>query len=146
MLHALDVAEYILTLVPDEEGEVITNLKLQKLVYYAQGFSLVLHGQPLFEEAIEAWAHGPVVPELYQHYKQYENQPIPRPDELDYSKYDEETKKLLDEVYEVYGQYSASGLLRLTHEEPPWKDTPRGGVISHAAMKEFFQTQITADP
>jgi len=146
MLRALDVAEYVLLLALEEVGEVITNLKLQKLVYYAQGFCLALRGHPLFEETIEAWEHGPVIPELYEHYKKYENEPIPKPTELNYSKFDDETRELLNEVYKVYGQYSASGLRTLTHEESPWEDTQRGKVISHELMRDFFATQIINEP
>jgi uncharacterized phage-associated protein len=68
-MKAQDVAEYFLTLVDDEAGDSLSNLKLQKLVYYAQGFHLALTEKPLFDEAIEAWEHGPVVPGLYHKLK-----------------------------------------------------------------------------
>src|SRR5450631_518283 len=60
MLTARAVADYFLSLVDEEAGDSLSNLKLQKLVYYAQGFSLALTGKRLFDEAIEAWEHGPV--------------------------------------------------------------------------------------
>ena len=60
---AFDVANYFLSI---PEYEDLTNLKLQKLVYYAQGIHLAIYGKPLFNEAIKAWEHGPVVPELYR--------------------------------------------------------------------------------
>ena len=59
MIAALDAAKYLLTLDEREEGDVTSNLKLQKLLYYAQGLHLVLHDAPLFGERIEAWQHGP---------------------------------------------------------------------------------------
>ena len=51
--------------------ELITNLKLQKLLYYAQGCVMALTDEPLFDEDIQAWEHGPVVPEIYHKYKSY---------------------------------------------------------------------------
>lgn len=65
MLTANDIAKYFLALSNNEEsGELISNLKLQKLLHYAQGFYLALYDQPLFHEPIEAWAHGAVIPDF----------------------------------------------------------------------------------
>lgn len=129
----------------DEIGENITNLKLQKLVYYAQGFSLVLSGGPLFDEPIVAWVHGPVVPVLYSNYREHGGKPIPTRDGFDPAMIDSETRDLLEEVYDVYGQYSAWGLRNLTHEEAPWQNTPLNEVISLEKMRAFFVTQIADD-
>ena len=142
MLSARDVAEYFLSLVNEDDGELISHLKLQKLVYYAQGFSLAIFGTPMFPEDIEAWTHGPVVPDLYSEYKHYGSGALPIPAEIDQSKYDAETRWLLEEISEVYGQFSASGLRNLTHREPPWQNTPSGETISHQALKAYFETQI----
>jgi uncharacterized phage-associated protein len=127
----------------EEFGENITNLKLQKLVYYAQGFHLAWHGEPLFPEPIEAWAHGPVVPPLYFAYQQDGAKPLPTPEGFDPTAIDDRTRRLLDEVYQVYGQYSAWGLRNLTHEEAPWRDTPRNECVPHDAMRAFFADQLT---
>jgi uncharacterized phage-associated protein len=144
MLSAVAVAEYFLALAAsDDEGEFVSNMKLQKLVYYAQGFSLALHNEPLFDDAIEAWTHGPVVPAVYHAYKGQGNGAIEPPDEFDFGAYSEDEQALLDNVYAVYGQYSAAGLRALTHEEPPWKNTPVGQAISQVSMREYFLTQIT---
>jgi uncharacterized phage-associated protein len=65
-LSCVEIAKYFLVQVEEELGDSISNLKLQKLVYYAQGFNLALFdGNPLFDEEIQAWTHGPVVPALY---------------------------------------------------------------------------------
>ena len=61
-LSCYDVAQYFLAKADEDAGDLMSNLKLQKLVYYAQGFALVLLEKPLFPERIEAWIHGPVVP------------------------------------------------------------------------------------
>ncbi|MGA8142178.1 MAG: type II toxin-antitoxin system antitoxin SocA domain-containing protein, partial [Desulfobaccales bacterium] len=71
MISCVDVAKYFLSLTDEESGELISNLKLQKLVYYAQGFHLVFYDTPLFSERIEAWTYGPVVPDLYHEYKSH---------------------------------------------------------------------------
>jgi len=96
-----DVAHYFLELEGDA-GE-ISNLKLQKLVYYAQGFSLALRGQPLFDAAIEAWMHGPVVPGLYRRFRDYGSNPIPPSAEFDSSVLSADERHLIEEVFDVYG-------------------------------------------
>ena len=68
MIPATEVARYFLSLTDEDAGELISNLKLQKLLYYAQGFHLAIFGGPLFPESIEAWQHGPVVPEVYRYF------------------------------------------------------------------------------
>jgi uncharacterized phage-associated protein len=142
MLTCKDVAEYFLSLNDEDAGDLISNLKLQKLVYYAQGFHLALSGKPLFAERIEAWTHGPVCPDLYREYRVHGGNPIPRPAEIDFDKYGAETRELLDEVYHVYGQYSAWKLRNMTHEEAPWKDASPGETISHESLREYFRTQL----
>ena len=100
-LTARDVADYLIASVDAESGDNISNLKLQKLLYYAQGFSLALNGEPLFDEPLVAWAHGPVVTDLYHAFKQYGSGAIPPPESFEDSKYDRSTKELLDEVLNV---------------------------------------------
>ncbi|MDP9363220.1 MAG: DUF4065 domain-containing protein [Chloroflexota bacterium] len=142
---AADVANYFIwrANADEEYGENITNLKLQKLVYYAQGFHLAWYGEPLFPEPIEAWAHGPVVRPLYFEYQRHGANPLQTPEGFDPGTIDERTRQLLEEVYQVYGQYSAWALRNLTHEEAPWKDTPRNAAIPHEAMRTFFADQLT---
>lgn len=141
---ASDVAKYFLTLNDEEVGELISNLKLQKLVYYAQGFYLAIEDEPLFNESIEAWAHGPVIPNLYHNYKTYESGPIPCPKDFDSDMLDSDIKNLLDEVYSVFGQYSAWKLRNMTHEEPPWVEAWAGNkIITQESMREYFKTLLT---
>ena len=143
-LLAKDIADYFLykNAMEDESDDFISDLKIQKLVYYAQGFSLALLNEPLFDEEIEAWMHGPVVPELYQEFKKYGNGPIDAPKKLDFKKYPEDVRKLLDEVYLTYGQFTAWKLRNLTHEEPPWKNAPPQGIITHDELKKYFKTLV----
>ena len=119
-MKAQDVANYFLTLIDDEAGDSLSNLKLQKLVYYAQGFHLALMNEPLFNDPIEAWEHGPVVPSLYHRFKQHGASPIPPPEGgIDMNAYPEAVRELLDEVFQTYGQYSAWKLRNMTHAETP---------------------------
>ena len=145
MYTCQDIAEYFLAIVDEEVGELICNLKLQKLVYYAQGFHLALYDKPLFEEGIEAWAHGPVVPTLYHKYKLHGASGIPCPEGVDFSKYDAETQEFLNKVYDLFGQFSGWKLREFTHEETPWKDTYAknpSGIIPLETMKEYFKTRL----
>lgn len=139
-----DVARYLLNQADPDVGELISHLKLQKLCYYAQGFHLALFDQPFFPERIEAWTHGPVSPDLYVDYRSYASGPIPVPETSDFSVLSDDQRGLLDEVYEVYGQYSAWKLRNMTHEEAPWIEAAKngGGVITHDAMREFFKTRL----
>ncbi len=145
-MTAREIADYFLTLVDGEVGDSLSNLKLQKLVYYAQGFSLAILGKPLFREEIQAWQHGPVVAELYHSLKKHGSEPVPPPENgINREEYPEEVRELLDEVYAVYGQFSASKLRNMTHEELPWKEAMGFGAsfpISTQTMKEFFATQV----
>ena len=146
MIYTVDqIADYFIWRANNDEefGDNITNLKLQKLVYYAQGFSLALNGRVLFNEDIRAWAHGPVVPVLYSRFKDQRATPLATPEDFLPKSIDSDTRELLEEVYSVYGQYSAWGLRNLTHEERPWRDTATNGIISVEKMKAFFSTQLT---
>ena len=79
-LHAQDVAKYFLANVDEDEGDNITHLKLQKLLYYAQGFHLAMQkGTPLFPESVLRWPHGPAVWNVWLKYRDYGAQPIAPP-------------------------------------------------------------------
>lgn len=144
MISSIDVAKYFLAQSDVEDaGDTISNLKLQKLLYYAQGFHIALYNAPLFNAPIMAWTHGPVVPEVYHAYKGHGAGAIPPPDDMDFDLYDEETRGLLDEVYRVYGQFSAWKLRNMTHEEPPWKEAaPDSSEITLESMKAYFDTLV----
>jgi uncharacterized phage-associated protein len=142
MLSCYDVAQYLLAKADEDAGDLISNLKLQKLAYYAQGFALALLERPLFPEPIEAWTHGPVVPPLYHEYKGAGSGPIPPPTILNFAKYDLDTREVLDEVYATYGQFAAWKLRDMTHQEPPWRDTPPGEEITHDVLRAYFKTQV----
>lgn len=145
---ALDVAKWFIwrNKLEEENGsERMTLLKLIKLLYYAEGCSLALNNKSLFDEPIIAWEHGPVVEEVYQKYKKDPyNLPL---DEEDYKiseKFNKEDLECLEQVFNVFGAYSAWGLRNKTHSETPWIEATNNGQIlnqpiSRDTMKEFFK-------
>jgi uncharacterized phage-associated protein len=148
MITAVNAAKYLLTL-DDPDGGDLTNLKLQKLLYYAQGVHLAMHGAPLFSDAIEAWQHGPVCPAVYRKYRDCGKQPIPGPTEFDINGVPTQGREVLNEVHCVYGQFSPWRLREMTHSEPPWRDYYREGLsveIPHEALREYFATVLTRPP
>ena len=141
---ALDIAKLLIQkAAADGGGELLTNLKLQKLLYYEQGFHLAYFGSPLFDEKIEAWQYGPVVPDVYNHFKHYGKNVI-EPEECGVQITGKEECALFDEVYSVYGKYSAFGLMNMTHSETPWASTNVGvgSEISLQKMTDFFKTRL----
>ncbi len=138
--QAKQIADVILGLSNPEVGDIMSNLKLQKLLYYAQGFNLAVHGEPLFNEEIYAWQYGPVVPEVYHNFKSFGSAAIAVPKDVDASFMKANELELLKEVYDVYGQFSALRLMNMTHEERPWKTTHLDQIIPKAVMKDFFVT------
>lgn len=142
MRTAKEVADYFLCKAEPEVGDFISNLKLQKLVYYAQGFHLAIYDEPLFSDAIVAWEHGPVVESLYRFYKGYGALGIPVPEHFDAQVFSVEQINLLDDVYKVYGQFSAWKLRNMTHSERPWIETGSNERIAHALMADFFKGYI----
>lgn len=125
MYTALQIANWFRNAVDRGAGDTITHLKLQKLVYYAQAWSLALLGRPLFHEDVQAWTHGPVAPSLWHHLKDHGWDALPAAAEA--PELDPETEVLLWDVMGTYGEHSARSLEDLTHSEEPWIRA-RGGV------------------
>jgi len=144
--NAIHVAEALVNL-SHEKHSPLTNLKLQKLLYYAQAWHLVLRNESLFSETIEAWVHGPVVPAIFRRYREYRWNPILAVSGISVSI---PLKKHLEEVWKVYGKFDASALERLTHSEQPWiearsglpLDAPSHNVISNRSMKIFYSSLL----
>ena len=137
------IANQLLLYSADKGGELMTNMKLQKMLYYQQGFHLAYFGTPLFEEDIEAWMYGPVVPAVYDEYSAYGSSALPEVKEPVSLSEDEE--ELFNEVYDAYREFSAIGLMNRTHSERPWLDAvphDRGTVITQESMMAHFKTQI----
>ena len=142
MCDCFKTAEYFLRLQTGDAGDAISNMKLQKLLYYAQGFALAILGKPLFDDDFEKWTYGPVLPAVYNKYKVFCSEAIPRPEGASLQDYTDDERKLLDEVYYTFGQYSAWALSEMSHATKPWQDAELGSIISKDSMKAYFATQI----
>ena len=119
MANVFDVAAYIL----EKYGEM-TAMRLQKLCYYSQAWSLAWEEEPLFNERIEAWINGPVVPRLYAaHRKQYRVSKLPHGNADNLTC---EPKDTIDKIVSHYGQFNAQELSNITHMEAPWQIARRG--------------------
>lgn len=143
-----DIARYFLAKQEPDEGDLISHLKLQKLCYYAQGLAVVTRGTPMFANRLEAWLHGPVVPDLYQVYKSYGNDAIPPVTDLELDRFAHEDRMILDDVHNYYGQFSAWRLRQMTHGEAPWRDAferDMNNEISLDSMIEHFSGEIDED-
>ncbi len=133
------IANQLLIYSADNGGELMTNMKLQKMLYYQQGFHLAYFGTPLFDEDIEAWMYGPVVPSMYEKYKGYGRNGIEPDRTMQFAFEKKNELALFNEVCKVYGAYSAIGLMNMTHDETPWKSTPTGEGEGHIIAKEKMQ-------
>lgn len=144
--NQIDAEEY-------EVYEGLSHLKVQKLLYYAQGVSLAANGKPLFNETIVAWPHGPVVKEVYEKFEVFgrndipENEILDNIDSIQLITNDIETSEILDLVYENFGGYTAWQLREKTHEKgAPWQtivDTKgMGKVIPNEVIKRYFINNI----
>jgi uncharacterized phage-associated protein len=158
MSKAISIAKEFISLSYTDSVEVdpISNLRLHKLLYYAQAWSMIIRQQDLFMEDFQAWRHGPVIPELYKTIKSSENPsviisndflkntPDPLPDE----------KEFIKAVWDSYKTFSAIGLSKKTHDEDPWKKT-RGGrpdsdigndIIDGNLIHEYFSKNQVPEP
>lgn len=141
----IHIANKIIANTNTNQGETISNLKLQKMLYYLQGFFIAVFDKKLFEEPIEAWQYGPVVRDVYFHFKEFGQNSISLEKNEEIITLESEEEALFRDVMEEYGQFSAIKLMNMTHEELPWKKTfnesPQG-EISCELLKEYFKTQI----
>jgi len=144
MANVFDVAEYVLS----QLGET-TTMKLQKLVYYCQAWSLAWDGAPLFEEEFEAWMNGPVCPDLYKAHKGifkvksgFFNLHI-----SDDPNFSNDNIESMNVVIKDYGDKAPYWLSELTHHEDPWKRARRGlsvgehsnNIITKESMQYYYE-------
>jgi len=152
--NAIDIARWFLyrNIIAVEElgGEKMTLLKLLKLLYYAEGSSLALGNGSLFNEEIVAWEHGPVVEEVYNYYPDAYNLMFDETIEMEsINKICENDKNILEEVFQVFGAYSAWALRNKTHQETPWLETTNNatklkGVIERGLIQKYFKENYVA--
>lgn len=139
MYQIFEVAKAILNV------EGVTHKKLQKLCYYAQGWHLGLTGKKLFDENLEAWVHGPVCPILYDKYKIYGYNIIPKEE----NNVDNELLKFVEQICRIYKNLDGDDLEAKTHREMPWKKArgnledwePSDNIINIKDIENFFKEQ-----
>lgn len=141
-----DRASDLLLTLSRRSGEALSNLKLQKLLFYAQAWYLALVDRELFREDFQAWGHGPVLPSQYHRFRNFEWRPIDlrvhRPDALPYK-----VQAHLKEIISVFGSETAIALEVMTHREAPWRNARRGlaptapstAVITKDSMKAYYK-------
>lgn len=137
MMRVREVASWFLS------RENMTHKKLQKLCYYAQAWHCALFDEPLFQEDIQAWVHGPVIVSLYREYSKYKWDLIPSEKVPAVS---EDAEMVLEAVYNTYGGFTGDQLENLTHSEDPWIEARKGlepwessnNVISITSMKDYY--------
>lgn len=146
-LPAASVGRWFLNHADRDSGEALTHLKLQKLIYYAQAWFLANYDRPLFNEDMEAWAHGPVAQTVYKKYRGNGWEALPPEKAVNVG---DELSDFLAEVYDEYGQFSAKKLEKMTHEEEPWK-AARGDLppearcnnpISKLLMRNYYAKRL----
>lgn len=136
MVDCLNIAKYfIIQAYEDGIDAEMTNMKVQKLLYYSQCLYLALYDEPLFEDEIQAWRYGPVCPPVYKFYQEFEAKQLPIPEKKIVEELSQETQQLLEETWEYFGRYHAYYLSNMTHLEFPWKKA-RKGLPSQASSTE----------
>jgi uncharacterized phage-associated protein len=154
--------------IASEQNSALSPMKLQKLVYYANGWNLAIKGKPLINEDVEAWRHGPVIRSLYREFREFGNQDITKPATEtintstepwkieyrvvtpsvdDHPEEAEFTKQLLNKIWQIYGKYTAVQLSNATHQEgTPWHkvvsefdgDVPPRTSIPASMIRAYF--------
>lgn len=144
------VAEYFISR-SYKEDKIITNKKLQKLLYYAQAWFLVLNNKKLFDDKIEAWLHGPAIPYVYHQYKSFGFKAIKK--DIDNSlikSIPSEVGVFLNNIWKIYGKFDADYLAVLSHKEEPWQlaradsgeFNPSSEEITQQSMKSFYSKML----
>ena len=141
---AIDIANWFISQFDKESGDVITHLKVQKLLYFSEAWCQVSLDRELFSEDMEAWAHGPVVREVFNQFSGAGWEPLSVTGNV--AELDEDVRNVLTQVLEAYGNVSAKTLEHLTHQDCPWKEA-RGtlspearcsNIISKQSIREYF--------
>lgn len=143
-INVNDVACFFIDWANKCEEEHMTNLWLNKLLFFAQGQYLARFGKPLFDEPVEAWEYGPVVSSIYKKYRVCGRNPISEVDDgYSIDKFSREQQLFLADILRVYGSYTAGALVSMTHRpKTPWHEAYIEGCnveIEKSAMEAFFK-------
>lgn len=142
MYRALDIARYVIERC-SEINRTISNLKLQKILYFIQAEFLVTKNLPCFAEEIQAWDFGPVVPDVYYRYRMFGSANIPCIGKSRASRIvSPRDKEILDDIIDECSRYSASALVEITHNQTPWIEAYEPGwnnEITTESIKRYFE-------
>lgn len=141
MIDINDLANEFLSIEP------MTQKKIQKLCYYAQAWYIALTDNKLYNDELQAWIHGPVSPKLYERFKGYGYNKIPKKIS---TIQDSEIQEFVQQIYRIYGNLDGDQLEELTHQEKPWKNAREGkqpyeasnNEISIKDMADYFKEKI----
>lgn len=140
MVDILDAARYLIFLSYGKNKNSLTPLKLQKVLYLAQGWSYVWDNVAAFNDDFCAWQYGPVNERVYEAFKKYGRSEIPE-DEGITEISDKSVAETLEAVWLEYGKMTAYDLVELTHRHKPWKIAYSQGIkITNSSIQEYFQS------
>lgn len=143
---AEQIADWLLAYA-EYKNKIITRKSLQKLLYFAQAHNLEKNGNILFSDEIEAWVHGPVVPQIWknniENSSDSKNYEVKLTNEVDFRTYDSISTQLLLNVWATYSHLPAQHLENKTHKELPWiwnwdKENNKGSVISTDLLRGYY--------
>jgi uncharacterized phage-associated protein len=140
MYSACDIAKYVITLANKYDDE-ITQLKLQKLLYYIQGTYLGAGGYAVFDDEMLAWKHGPVVHAVWQQYKDCGKEQLQADvSDISLEPFDKET---IEEIYKRYRTFTTKELVDKTHGETPWINArDDNDIITKESIKDYFSENV----
>lgn len=140
MVDILDAARYFVFLSYGRKQYSLTPLKLQKILYLAQGWSYVWDNHAAFPDDFEAWQYGPVNEKVYEEFKRYGRSEIPEREGIGFLR-DFEVTETLTAIWDEYGKKTAYDLVELTHQQKPWRDAySQGTKITNNSIKKYFQS------
>lgn len=143
MYNAIDIARYVI-FHENQAGKIISNLRLQKLLYFIQAQFLVAHHEPCFSDRIEAWDFGPVVPNVYHEYKIFGSSNIPARQNNNSNTICKNDCTLIDNILQQASKYSTSQLVSITHNQKPWKNAYTriyDNEITNADILNYFEAK-----
>lgn len=152
MTTAAKVTDYIISK-GVKEGNLLTNKRIQKLIYYIQAWHLAINNKPIFDDTIEAWVHGPAIRSIYEMYRANAWLPISKvanpkiADELE-----PDTVQFIDRIFLAYSKYDTATLEYMTHAETPWQEARKGleaneissNEITQDSMKEYYAKRLVS--
>ena len=150
---ASELADYLLKKVNRPAGEAINLMKLGALLYYCEAWSLAVFDRELIDEELQAWDHGPVFQSDWDRPKHKGWNDLAA-DDLDCAtSLDEETRGLLDDVFQAYGEFALPDLEKMIKQDAPWKEARRGlpawdlakKPMNKATIASFYKTAFEAE-